>query len=198
MTDEVYVEVKSPGLDEKFEGLRDFTEGFEGYETTEFISEIVLSVGSTGGAAHIFVVFQRDAPAAVFGVNGWDRTWVEGAAAQLEEAIRKNEQRMRWEAFLTADPFFVVLPLSVVALPLAAIARGLVLAVAAIVAAGILLAYVMASTIARRYRSVFELVPEGGQTKWMRERRRVQTAAGTGTTLIVGAVVYAVASRLIG
>lgn len=206
MFDEVQTHIDSHAYELRLEGLAELAEGLHSDADLELVQRITIQVGSQeGGAAHIVVIIQRESPAAIYGVGGWDRTWVEGAATELDEALGRREQAFGWERWLRFDPFIAVLAISSVAMLAAVLSSVLAdkasdevfIVVGLIAGAGFLL-YLLAARIMQRYTLTLELLADGEQTRWDRERRKALAALSSAAVIVVTAVVFALAARLVG
>jgi len=206
MSSEVWAHIDSHAYELRLEGLSELEAGLQSDADLELVRRISINVGSAeGGAAHIVTIFQHESPAAIYGVAGWDRTWVEGAATELNEALGRREQSFRWERWLRFDPIVAVLAISSVAMVAAVLSSVLadkasdeVFLVVGLVSGAGLLLYLLAARIIQRYTLTLELLAEGESTRWERERRRALTVLGSAALIVVTAAVYALAGKFVG
>jgi hypothetical protein len=187
------------------EGVKELEDALAGDADLELIRRISASVGTEGGAAHVLVIFQREIPAVIWGVSGWDRTWVEGSANLLEEALAKGAQRPWWEPWVKSER---ALPIATVAASIAFTTalfataledttRKLVAGVGAAIGVPLMLGLAVAFLM-QRYRIPLEILGPGEQTKWRRERRTALGLLGSAMLFVLGAITVAIVTRLIG
>lgn len=206
MTGEAKVHLDSSTYEEIFEGLAAFRQGLSANGDLDRVNRLTFDVGSThGGGPHITLTFQRVVPAATYEIVGWDRTWVEGVATQLEEALRENEQRLKFTRWASGDRPLRVSTVSatlLLAVALLAVTTGhtlrWILASIGFIWGGLLLLYLLSSLIVRRYQLPLELFETGGQTRWEHERRRVLALIGALGLILASAIATALATRFIG
>jgi hypothetical protein len=205
MTEEVRVHVDSDVYELQLEGLSQFEQEMSGDESLELVKRVTFSVGSPSGAAHIVLTFQRDDPAVVWGIAGWDRTWVEGGGNQLREAVAKGEQSLWWEHWLRDDLALLVASVStgvlIVGISFISITHHGVRTAAALgvgTYAVALCLYLLLVSLMKRYRVTLEILQDGEQTAWRRARRKVQALVGSAAIILITAVATALATRLLG
>lgn len=206
MTQEVRIHVDSDVYELHLNGLAEFEQQMAGDASLELVKDVTFDVGSPGaGVAHIVLTFQRRSPAVIWGIAGYDRTWVEGGANQLREAVAQGEQILRWEHWLRDDLALLVAAVStgvlLVGISFISVAHdGLrtALAIGVGTYAVALCLYLLLVSLMKRYRVTLEILQDGNATSWRRARRRVQALMGSAAIILVTAVATALATRFLG
>jgi hypothetical protein len=191
------ISASNPSLEDEFGSPGEFQDGSERLDLSEFDALRIFGHGSHD-LGRVMVFFDRGHPAAFLNVEGDDRNWVEGTFGSLRDAIDRGA---KWPKNVSPLGliFFVALPvLGVLALVDTLIDShvwSIVVSVAAVMVA--LLMLLSGAIWAGVFLRTLDLVPAGADTRSRRFAVETRKAIGLLGTLILGAILYALAARLI-
>jgi hypothetical protein len=192
------ISVQMPGMEEEYATPAEFSEGATALDLGAVTSISVRAIYVGPSRGNINITFTRLSSAVRVYVSGNDQRWVNGTFVELDELL---EPGSRWTPSALGYLFFA-LPLSGVALvwllPLDRSAWRLAGFVVDLALLGLaLLAGAGWAGLLEPLFPTLDLVPTGGQTRSQRFALSARSAGRGLIWLTMGAIIYALAARLI-